>query len=112
MSDNDLGRAIGRVLRIGSLGSFVTIGVGLAWALLTSAPSGGARPLTSLVANGGPDAVTAVGLAALALAPAVGLIVAGRALWRRGERTRAAVALAAIALLAVSAGIAVVVVPI
>ena len=112
MGDNDLGRAIGRVLRIGSLGSFVAIGVGLAWALVTSAPSAGARPLTTLVADGGPDAVTAIGLLALTLAPAVGLVVAGLVLWRRGERARAAVALTAIALLAVSVGIAFIVVPI
>lgn len=104
-SHDRLGAWIGRVLRVGSIASFVLIGAGLAWALVAGSSSAGARPLDALIAQGGPDAVIAVGVLVLVLAPAAGLVAAAAGLWRRGERARAMLAVAVIGVLAASAAL-------
>lgn len=97
-----LGTWIARVLRVGTLGAVAVIAVGFAVALVSGTSGPGARPVTELVRDGGPDAVSTIGLLALTLLPLGVLGVAAFTFGASGERRYLAASLVTISLLVAS----------
>jgi uncharacterized membrane protein len=97
-----LGRRIATVLRGGTIVAVAAVGVGFVLSLVAPDPDPGARPLVDLIAAGGPDAFTAVGMAALTLVPVAMLAVAAVTFLRGGERGRFLISVAVAGMLLVS----------
>jgi hypothetical protein len=99
VNGGELGRGIAAILRVGTVLSVLTIGIGFVVASMTGLPSKGGRPLTDFLTASGPDTPIAVGLLALTLLPLVAIGFAARIFASSGERHRLVMALVVIALL-------------
>jgi hypothetical protein len=60
---------VAAILRGGTIIAVVAIGLGLAWAVLTAAPTSTDQTVVELIGAGGADALIAAGLLALTLVP-------------------------------------------
>jgi len=98
----ELGRGIAAVLRIGTVVAVVAIAGGLVIASVAGGPGPGPSALTELLRLGGGDAFIGAGMLALTLTPPAALVVAAFALRRAGERSRAVTAVAVFMLLIAS----------
>lgn len=94
--------AVAALLRIGTLAAVVAIGVGLAWALMTATPAATDMTVMELIANGGPDALIAIGLLGLTAIPIAAVGAAAVVFARLGERRSLIVAAGVLVLLVVS----------
>ena len=103
-----LGRRIALALRVGTLAAMALIGIGFVTGLAESGAPAGARPLSEMIRGGGADALIAIGLLGLTLIPGVVLAICAVTLWPLGERRNAIASLVALALLAFSLAVAIV----
>ena len=103
-----LGRRIALTLRVGTLAAMALIGIGFVAGLAGAGTPAGPTPLTEMIGGGGADALVGIGLLALTLIPGVVLAICAVTLWPLGERRNAIASLVALALLAGSLVIAVV----
>lgn len=106
-----LGRKVAAVLRIGTLAAVLAVTVGFVIALVSGAPSSGARPLGELIGAADADALISVGLLGLTLLPLGVLAVAARSFHLAGERRYLVACIVTLGLLVASLVIAALVAP-
>jgi uncharacterized membrane protein len=106
-----LGRKVAAVLRGGTVLAMLAIAIGFVIALLSGAPSRGARRLVDLFGTVDADALISVGLLGFTLLPLGVLVVAARSFHLAGERRYLVACIVTLGLLVSSLVIAALVAP-
>jgi len=93
---------VAAVLQGGTIVAVVAIAIGLAWALLSGSDAPAHETAVELIAQGGPDAVIAIGLLALTLIPVAMLLASASVFAQSRERRPLVVTMVVVLLLVAS----------